>query len=155
MQEALSPARVERRRRENAQHESPEYAAYAVDSPDVEGVVPGHPVFELDGIKVDYAGDDADETRGGGRDESGGGRDRGQARHAAREQADEPGLIRGHPVYAEPGDGGEGGGEVRVQERNGRHRVDAELRARVESVPPEPEQARTQRDHRDVVGTAV
>src|SRR4029450_10384110 len=45
MQEAARPGRVERRRGENAQHESPEYAAYPVDSPDVESVVPGHPVF--------------------------------------------------------------------------------------------------------------
>src|SRR5215471_11744027 len=152
MHEAGRPGGIERRRGENAQHESPEYPAYAMDSPDIEGVVPADPIFELYGIEADCAGEDADETRGGWRDEAGGGRDRGQARHAAGEQADELGLLRAHPVYAEPGEGGEGGGEVRVQKRDGRYRVDAELGACVESVPAEPEQPRAQRNHRDAVG---
>ena len=94
-------------------------------------------------------------TAAAGRDISGRGRDRREPRDGAGEQPQELRFLARHPIDREPGDGGEAGGEIGIDERDGRHRVDTELAAGVEAIPPEPEQTGAQRHQRDGVRRAI
>src|ERR1022692_2297832 len=67
-QEAVDAGRIERRRGEDAAKDDAEEAAYSVNAPDVERVVPLQLVFQRHGVKANDAGDESDQTGSGWRD---------------------------------------------------------------------------------------
>jgi hypothetical protein len=150
-EEAVGARRVEGFGCEEAQQHDPQRAPYAVHAPDIQRVIEANPVLERHGVVAHHTGDRPDERGGCGGDVAGRGRHRGQPGHRARQQAHELGFSGQHPVQPEPHDGREGCREIRIEERHRRRPVHAELAARVEAVPPEPEESRSQRDERDAV----
>ncbi len=109
------------------------------------------PVLQLDRVVADEAGGDPDHDRCVDRHVAGRRRDRGEAGDGTGEQADEVRLLRIPPLDEQPRHRRERGCDVGIEEGDCGDVVDLELAASVEPVPTKPQQARAERDERDVV----
>ena len=65
------------------------------------------------------------------------------------------GLCVDPPVKEKPDNRGKRGGDIGVQESRRRDRIDAQLTARVKTVPSEPQKPRAQGHQRDAMGPTV
>lgn len=99
--------------------------------------------------------DDAHDDAGPGGDKARGRGGGHQARNGPGTPADHRPLPGESPIEENPGDGGEGGGQVGVPAGHGRPQVGPERRAPVKAQPAEPEEHGPQQDEGDVMGTEI
>lgn len=140
---------------EHAEEDGAYEAADAVYAPYVHGVVPLALVLPFYCEIAECRGCDADERCAPQWHEAGAWSDGGKTCDGAGEHAYELGLAAAAPLDDEPGDEGEGGGDVGVEEGEGGDAVGAYLATGIEAVPAEPEEAGADGYERDAVGGGV
>jgi len=123
-----------------------------VDAPDVQGIVQILLILPPNGGVADETCNQADSHRRGRGDEAAAGRDGDQASQCAGEHPDHLGFLFENPGEQQPGEGGDGSGEVRVEEGGDGDGVGSELVAGVETEPAEPEERGADGEEGEVMG---
>ena len=131
-------------------------AADAVNAEGVERVVVAEELFDAeDHEAADDAGDAADGESRHGLNEAGGLGDGGQSGDRAGDSAQGRGLAVLQPLGDDPGDGGGGGGELRIDEGAGGQRPRAQRAAGVEAEPAHPQHSRADEAEHHGVGRHI
>ena len=124
--------------------------------PDIECIIPAHPVLELDRPIADKGAQYSDKESRFIGDIPSCGSNRSKASHRTCEQAHKRWtLVRPEPFNTHPGDSTDRGSKICIDEGKCGNPVHIQFTARIEAIPTEPEQCSSNGNQRKVIGSVM